>query len=75
MGLELLNLRVLATSGTPKEQTQAQKVLKLLERGSARFTALSNDPPADAESQSTLGPLCPPPQQRHRVRRPRPSSA
>ncbi|CAH7682552.1 hypothetical protein BY996DRAFT_4584623 [Phakopsora pachyrhizi] len=33
MGLDMLNLRVLSTSGTVKEQVQAQKVLKLLERG------------------------------------------
>lgn len=30
---QILNLRVLSTSGTEKEQVQAQKVLKLLERG------------------------------------------
>ncbi|PLW15434.1 hypothetical protein PCANC_17925 [Puccinia coronata f. sp. avenae] len=33
MGLDILNLRVLSTSGSPTEQVQAQKVLKLLERG------------------------------------------
>ncbi|KAI9611722.1 hypothetical protein KEM48_004464 [Puccinia striiformis f. sp. tritici PST-130] len=33
MGLDILNLRVLSTSGTEIEQIQAQKVLKLLERG------------------------------------------
>ncbi|KNZ55899.1 hypothetical protein VP01_254g4 [Puccinia sorghi] len=33
MGLDILNLRVLSTSGSPTEQLQAQKVLKLLERG------------------------------------------
>lgn len=33
MGLDILNLRVLSTSGSVTEQVQAQKVLKLLERG------------------------------------------
>lgn len=33
MGLDILNLRVLSTSGTLAEQAQAQTVLKLLERG------------------------------------------
>ncbi|OAV94507.1 hypothetical protein PTTG_26976 [Puccinia triticina 1-1 BBBD Race 1] len=33
MGLDILNLRVLSTSGSETEQVQAQKVLKLLERG------------------------------------------
>ncbi|KAG0151178.1 hypothetical protein CROQUDRAFT_651386 [Cronartium quercuum f. sp. fusiforme G11] len=33
MGLDILNLRVLSTSGSVTEQIQAQKVLKLLERG------------------------------------------
>ncbi|KAH9813456.1 hypothetical protein DFH28DRAFT_974305 [Melampsora americana] len=33
MGLDILNLRVLSTSGSLTEQVQAQKVLKLLERG------------------------------------------
>ncbi|MBW0485647.1 hypothetical protein O181_025362 [Austropuccinia psidii MF-1] len=33
MGLDILNLRVLSTSGSVTEQVQAKKVLKLLERG------------------------------------------
>ena len=33
MGLDMVNLQVLSTSGTPDEQQHAKKVLKLLEKG------------------------------------------